>query len=281
MAVVRRAAVCAAFATGLLLLAGAGFAARSPSGLPYSTASDNVVQAQPRAGSCHAIGSGRYSRPDPRCTPGALNPLVRQATIGSTICKSGWTSRVRPPESITEPEKFASMRAYGARGSASDYEYDHFVPLELGGATNDPRNLWPEPGASPNPKDTVEDELNRAVCEQRMTLAQAQHAIASNWVALARKLAPAARKPQPKPSPRKRSGWCSASARYNHTYDDYDVYVKSNQPDQDATVSGDGRTASYHTNSSGYADVYFYAGPSAAGDSVSVRVGDAACSTTL
>ena len=85
----------------------------------------------------------------------------------------------------------------------------------------------------------------------------------------------------PKPSPPKPSGWCSASAAYNNTYNDYDVYVESNQPDQDATVSGDGKTASYYTNSSGYADVYFYAGPSAAGDAVSVEVGDATCSTTL
>jgi len=118
-----------------------------------------------------------------------------------------------------------------------------------------------------------------------MTLAEAQHAIVSNWVALARKPAPAAPKPkptpQPKPSPPKPSGWCSATADYNNTYNDYDVYVESNQPDQDATVSGDGKTASYYTNSSGYADVYFYAGPSAAGDSVSIEVGDATCSTTL
>lgn len=281
----RPAAVSAALSTGLLLLAGAAIAARSPSGLPYSTASNSVVQRQPAAGSCHAIGSGLYSRPDPLCTPGASNPQVTQATIGRTICRSGWTSRVRPPESITEPEKFASMRAYGARGPASDYEYDHFVPLELGGATNDRRNLWPESGASRNPKDVVEDELNRAVCERRMTLAEAQHAMVSNWVALARKPAPAAPKskpaPQPKPSRPKPSSWCSATAAYNNTYNDYDVYVESNQPDRDATVSGDGRTASYYTNSSGYADVYFYAGPSAAGDSVSVEVGDATCSTTL
>ncbi len=59
------------------------------------------------------------------------------------------------------------------------------------------------------------------------------------------------------------------------------MYVESNQPDEDATVRGDGKTASYYTNSSGYADVYFYAGPSAAGDAVSVEVGDATCSTTL
>jgi hypothetical protein len=31
--------------------------------------------------------------------------------------------------------------------------------LELGGAVNDSRNLWPEPGGSPNPKDSVENAL--------------------------------------------------------------------------------------------------------------------------
>ena len=120
MATVRRAAVSAALSTGLLLLAGAAIAAHSPSGLRYSTASNNVVQPQPPAGSCHAIGSGLYSRPDPRCTPGTLNPQVTQATIGRTICRSGWTSTVRPAESITEPEKFASLRAYEARSPVSD-----------------------------------------------------------------------------------------------------------------------------------------------------------------
>ena len=77
------------------------------------------------------------------------------------------------------------MAAYGDAGPISSYEYDHFVPLELGGAVNDPRNLWPEPGASPNPKDAVEDALNRKVCDGQMTLAQAQRAITTNWIALA------------------------------------------------------------------------------------------------
>ena len=183
----RRAAVCAALSTGLLLLAGAAIAARSPAGLLYSTASNNVVQRQPPPGSCHATGSGLYSRPDPRCTPGALNPQVTQTAIGRTICRSGWTSTVRPPERISEPEKLASMAAYGDHRPPSDYEYDHFVPLELGGATNDRRNLWPEPGASPNPKDAVEHELNHKVCDGLMTLGSAQRAIVADWVSLASK----------------------------------------------------------------------------------------------
>ena len=48
---------------------------------------------------------------DRRCTPGALNPAVRQTTIGRTICKSGYTSRIRPPTSYTDPLKLVSMKA--------------------------------------------------------------------------------------------------------------------------------------------------------------------------
>src|SRR5437870_4650432 len=95
-----------------LALVGAGAARTAPSGLVYSSASANVVQQQPPAGSCRAIGAGLYERPDPRCTPGAVNPAVTQASIGSTICRGGWTSTVRPRPSVTEPEKFASMAAY-------------------------------------------------------------------------------------------------------------------------------------------------------------------------
>ena len=157
-------------------------------GLRYSAASAGLVQAQPAPGSCHAIGSGLYLRPDPDCTPGALNPAVTQASIDSTICRHGWTGTVRPPESVTEPEKYASMAAYGVFGPASAYEYDHLVPLELGGAVNDPHNLWPEPnypepsGYYQNPKDRLELALKRLVCDRRMPLAKAQRSIAADWV---------------------------------------------------------------------------------------------------
>jgi hypothetical protein len=84
-----------------------------PGGLVYSTASAQIVQPQPAPGSCHAIGAGLYSRPDPRCTPGSLNPAVTQADIRQTVCQDGWTDTIRPPESVTEPEKAASTAAYG------------------------------------------------------------------------------------------------------------------------------------------------------------------------
>lgn len=182
-----RAAALVALAA-LAEMAGAAPALSALAALPFSTASPSVVQRQPPAHSCRAVGSGLYSRPDPRCTPGALNPAVTQARIGSTICRSGWTATVRPPESVTEPEKIQSIAAYGDSGPVSSYEYDRDVPLELGGAVNDPRNLWPEPdypsrsGFYLNPKDHLERALNRLVCGREMALSQAQRLIADDWV---------------------------------------------------------------------------------------------------
>ena len=247
------------------------------------------MQQQPPPGSCHAIGSGLYSRPDTRCTPGALNPAVTQATIGQTICRQGWADTVRPPESVTETEKAASMAAYDDAGPMGGYEYDHFVPLELGGAVNDPRNLWPEPGASPNPKDAVEDELNHKVCDGQMTLAQAQRAITTNWVALAQ---PAAARTPSSPSstprttptsvPPTAAAECSVSASYDDRYHDYDVIVHSNQRGDTVTVTdAAGRTATWHTDASGYADVYFRAPADAAGETITAHVGGASCRSTL
>jgi hypothetical protein len=186
-------ALALATLAGFGALANTGSARTAPNGLPYSTANAHVVQRQPAAGSCHARGSGLYSEPDPRCTPGALNPAVMQSTIGSTICRRGWTSSVRPPESITEAEKRASIAAYRGGRSMSAYEYDHHVSLELGGAVNDPRNLWPEPdypkrsGFYLNPKDRLERALNRLVCHRTIQLSEAQQLIAADWVSAYRR----------------------------------------------------------------------------------------------
>lgn len=138
-------------------------------------------------GSCHTRGTGLYALPDPRCTPGAVDPAVTQTDIETTICRAGYARAIRPPESATEPEKLASMAAYGETGPPGEYEYDHLIPLELGGAANDRRNLWPEPGASPNPKDALEDRLHELVCAGELGLATARRAIATDWVAAYRR----------------------------------------------------------------------------------------------
>lgn len=77
--------------------------------------------------------------------------------------------------------KAASARSYSLRREQTG-EYDHLVSLELGGAPDDPRNLWIEPGPIPNPKDAVENKLHEAVCSRLIPLSTAQQAIARSWV---------------------------------------------------------------------------------------------------
>lgn len=130
-------------------------------------------------GRCHFRDGGQL--PDPKCTPGSVDPAITQADIGSTICRSGYTSKVRPPESETGRAKFdVTYPAYHVPGGDTS-ELDHLVSLELGGS-NDITNLWPEVGTVPNPKDKVENALRRAVCDGKVSLRAAQRAIASDWM---------------------------------------------------------------------------------------------------
>lgn len=149
-----------------------------------------TVQAQPTPGSCHY----RYTAqgqplPDPRCTPGALNPKVTSATLSTTICRSGYTRSIRPPRAITSREKSLNAASYGYTGHLGDAEYDHLVPLELGGDPNSAANLWvepPSPGHRPgsgvqNPKDDIENRARALVCDGLVPLPRMQQAIAVNW----------------------------------------------------------------------------------------------------
>jgi hypothetical protein len=115
------------------------------------------------------------------CTPGAADPNVTQANVAQTICVSGYTKTIRPPVSYTDHLKAQQMAQYGFTDAPRLHEEDHLISLELGGAPSDPKNLWPEPGASPNPKDKVENFLHDAVCAGRVPLVEAQQRIATNW----------------------------------------------------------------------------------------------------
>jgi hypothetical protein len=122
--------------------------------------------------------------PDTACTPGGVSPAVTQDTIHSTICVSGYSASVRPPESVTNKIKKERLVAYGDAGSMSDYELDHLISLELGGCPDCVANLWPEPynillGA--HQKDKVENYLHKEVCNGTITLRDAQETIATDW----------------------------------------------------------------------------------------------------
>ena len=114
-----------------------------------------MIRAAILAAAVSSVALTAYGRdlspiPDRSLTPGSTNPAVTQATIYSTICIRGWTRTVRPPVEYTGRIKRETMAAYGYEGlSMRDFELDHLIPLEVGGAPSDPRNLWPEPWKGP------------------------------------------------------------------------------------------------------------------------------------
>ena len=137
--------------------------------------------------------------PIKKYTPGATSPSVNQDNIQSTICKSGWTDTIRPSTSYTnklKTDQLASTyksfaKKWGTNLSA--YEEDHLISLQLGGHPTDPKNLWPQEwdadwGA--HRKDVIETRLKRMVCAGKITLAEAQHDIATDWVAAYKKYIP-------------------------------------------------------------------------------------------
>jgi hypothetical protein len=124
--------------------------------------------------------------PDPSLTPGAINPEVTQANIQQTVCVKGYTKTIRPPAHFTNKLKKRQLREYGyADRNPKHYEEDHLIALSIGGAPDDPRNLWPEPRISEwnaKKKDRLEFVLYKMVCAQEISLAEAQHAMETNWI---------------------------------------------------------------------------------------------------
>ncbi len=108
------------------------------------------------------------------------------------VCTPGYSKKVRPVGAQWRKLREEAYARYGiARGHRSyvdenglrhaAYEVDHLVPIELGGAPDDIRNLWPEPMGDAKREEVVEDELHHLVCSHRVPLAQAQAAMSRDW----------------------------------------------------------------------------------------------------
>lgn len=297
-----------ALAAGALFLAGcaAGSSAvQAGGGAPSAVASAGPGTSAPAVASATPVASKPTRGPTavaPRVTraPGVpasvpmpnreLTPGAIQSSDTAAICTPGWASAHRDVSAATEDYVAGE---YGL-SSHYGYEIDHLIPLELGGA-NSVSNLWPEPYNSPygaTQKDGLEDYLHEQVCYHGMSVSTAQREIAANWytawVGAGRPLPSdfgysdgpgSGSSPTVAPSTGQASGaWCSATASYDSSYGDYDVYVHSNQPDQSVTARSGSYSHTYHTDSSGYADVYLR-GPGP-GDVITVQVGAATCSAT-
>jgi hypothetical protein len=120
-----------------------------------------------------------FLHPQAALTPG----LTRQVTLDE-LCGTARYGRARPVPEAVHQRVFASYGAPYER--AEDYELDHLITPELGGAS-EPANLWPQPyeGTPWNAyvKDELEMHLHRLVCDGDMDLAVAQREMAADWIA--------------------------------------------------------------------------------------------------
>jgi hypothetical protein len=165
----------------IVFLMGTPIPVQKPRVPSVSTSSAQTVLGQTTKTAGCTVSNGL---PDGACTPGGISPAVTQDNIHSTICVSGYSTSVRPPESVTNKIKKERLVAYGDTDSMSDYELDHLISLELGGCPDCVSNLWPEPYANPlgaHEKDKVENYLHKEVCDGTITLHDAQEEIATDW----------------------------------------------------------------------------------------------------
>ncbi len=140
---------------------------------PKSTALPSIKEPTKTSG-CKINGA----LPDRECTPGDIFPNATR----EIVCVPGYTKTVRSVSTAMRRRGYAS---YGIpypqeRGT---YEFDHLIPLALGGS-NDMANLFPESG-NPKPgfkeKDAVEMYLRQEVCDGKISLDFAQRQIAYDW----------------------------------------------------------------------------------------------------
>jgi hypothetical protein len=102
---------------------------------------------------------------------------VTQSTLGSTVCVSGYTSTIRPPVSYTSSLKRWLLKDRNLPGTVSDFELDHAIPLELGGAPYSTDNLFMEAQPQATRTDSVENALHRRLCAGGVSLREAQRQI--------------------------------------------------------------------------------------------------------
>ena len=129
--------------------------------------------------------AGEHDLPNRSLTPG----VALAGITAEQVCRPGYAAKARDVSSAT---KQAVYVAYGLVGNHSGYcggskgcEVDHLISLELGGS-NDAANLWAQSYESQpwnaRRKDHLENTLHALVCSGRLSLSEAQRAIAENWI---------------------------------------------------------------------------------------------------
>jgi hypothetical protein len=181
------------FTTGVLVVLISASALATAKTCPTSVKpkdSTALAAATKTTGCDSGLKKNGYSVPDPKCTPGSINPTVKLSTLKN---KNFTTSCVRD-KATSGPKKKTTYAAYGLTapqsniGKTQTCELDHLISIELGGAdTLD--NIWPQCGPADTVlaqryfkiKDGVENYLNVQVKAGQVTLDEAQKQIAADW----------------------------------------------------------------------------------------------------
>lgn len=161
------------------------------SDLGLSCSSDYIRSWQPPdEGTCTVSMRNGYPIPDPRCTPGGINPSITAEMLRDTDFRTRCVRNC----ATSEAEKHVTYKWYGIqkpRSNSGDHqvcELDHLVPLELGGSDG-LGNIWPQCGPDSTVlqdryfkiKDRVENYLADEVKAGRIPVDAAQRGIASDW----------------------------------------------------------------------------------------------------
>ncbi len=131
--------------------------------------------------------SGAYEdvgpRPNPKLTPGSV-----RAVSTREVCER--TDFDLDPKLAAENVR-SVYRAYGINvHAAASYQVEYLINPQLGG-DDEMANLWPESSESTlwnaTAKDDLERHLQRMVCGGNIGFSEAQHDLASDWIAAYRK----------------------------------------------------------------------------------------------
>ena len=116
--------------------------------------------------------------PDRKLTPGVA---LTNATVAAILTK-GYAGKTRHVSDSTKQEVYLRHHQ-DPHLAPCPCEVDHLISLELGGA-NDIKNLWPQPyngNWNARQKDKLEGWLHQQIKEGKITFAEAQRKIATNW----------------------------------------------------------------------------------------------------
>ncbi len=119
--------------------------------------------------------------PAPAATA-ARNPNVHQATVATTVCRAGYTKRLRGSFAA----RYRAMLLASAAVPKEEWQHwqlDHRVPLALGGAARDASNLSLQPITQARRKDRLEVKLQCLVCTGQVPLHVARREVERDWQA--------------------------------------------------------------------------------------------------